>query len=230
MIILARCSLNSCDRPVKCRGMCKRHYEKWLAQADLGEKITPKADYDSEYIVAQYMAGWTLNEIADHYGRSRGSLRDYIRNRPDLYAQVQKIKQGKRLDPEQVRINNDAAKKSWKLRNPEKVREINRRWAANRSDEAKKKANARIRAERPKPVLKDPEAREEWIHVLWNDPCCYCGSREKTSIDHILAVADGGSDDWENLTAACLPCNQAKKRKPLLDFLLWRQNREEVVV
>ena len=41
--------------------------------------------------------------------------------------------------------------------------------------------------------------------------CQYCGySGERLSIDHILPRSRGGSDSWENVTTACLPCNVRK--------------------
>lgn len=43
--------------------------------------------------------------------------------------------------------------------------------------------------------------------------CRYCGSgpdASRLSVDHILAVADGGTDDAANLVTACQPCNAGK--------------------
>lgn len=40
--------------------------------------------------------------------------------------------------------------------------------------------------------------------------CQYCGSRDKLTIDHVLPRSRGGRDVWENLVAACVPCNNRK--------------------
>lgn len=40
--------------------------------------------------------------------------------------------------------------------------------------------------------------------------CCLCGSTEKLSIDHIVSVASGGSNEIENLQTLCVPCNSKK--------------------
>ncbi|WP_456425464.1 HNH endonuclease [Rhodocaloribacter sp.] len=40
--------------------------------------------------------------------------------------------------------------------------------------------------------------------------CQYCGSRDRLTIDHILPKSRGGPDSWENLVAACVPCNNRK--------------------
>jgi 5-methylcytosine-specific restriction endonuclease McrA len=40
--------------------------------------------------------------------------------------------------------------------------------------------------------------------------CQYCGARAD-SIDHVVPRSRGGSHVWENLAAACRPCNMAKR-------------------
>lgn len=42
--------------------------------------------------------------------------------------------------------------------------------------------------------------------------CAYCGG-EANSVDHIHPVEHGGTDDENNLVAACTPCNSQKKDK-----------------
>lgn len=48
--------------------------------------------------------------------------------------------------------------------------------------------------------------------------CRYCGAHPPDAIlevDHILAVANGGGNDMDNLLTACLPCNRGKSATPL---------------
>ncbi|PSQ81950.1 MAG: HNH endonuclease [Bacteroidetes bacterium QS_8_68_15] len=40
--------------------------------------------------------------------------------------------------------------------------------------------------------------------------CQYCGSGKRLTIDHIPPKSRGGEDSWENLVAACVPCNNRK--------------------
>lgn len=40
--------------------------------------------------------------------------------------------------------------------------------------------------------------------------CQYCGSRNGLTVDHVLPRSRGGEDRWENLVAACVPCNNRK--------------------
>ena len=51
-----------------------------------------------------------------------------------------------------------------------------------------------------------------------NHTCQYCGARSvPMTIDHILARKKGGGESWENLVAACVPCNTHKGNKLLND-------------
>ncbi|MBT3179619.1 MAG: HNH endonuclease [Candidatus Marinimicrobia bacterium] len=65
-----------------------------------------------------------------------------------------------------------------------------------------------------------------------NHICQYCGvSKTALTIDHIIPKGKGGLDTWENLVAACKPCNQRKGDKTidesnmLLNRLPKRPNR-----
>jgi 5-methylcytosine-specific restriction endonuclease McrA len=41
--------------------------------------------------------------------------------------------------------------------------------------------------------------------------CCqYCGAREDLTFDHLIPRARGGQTRWDNVVAACAPCNLAK--------------------
>ncbi len=40
--------------------------------------------------------------------------------------------------------------------------------------------------------------------------CQYCGSKESLTVDHVHPKSRGGRDTWENLVAACVPCNNRK--------------------
>lgn len=46
-----------------------------------------------------------------------------------------------------------------------------------------------------------------------NHTCQYCGSRELLTLDHVMPRSRGGRDAWDNLVAACTPCNNRKGSK-----------------
>lgn len=52
-----------------------------------------------------------------------------------------------------------------------------------------------------------------------NYTCVYCGA-PATTVDHVVATAHGGTDDYDNLVAACQPCNDRKARLEALESRL----------
>ncbi len=40
--------------------------------------------------------------------------------------------------------------------------------------------------------------------------CQYCGRKGNLTIDHVIPKSRGGPESWENLVAACHPCNSKK--------------------
>ena len=53
--------------------------------------------------------------------------------------------------------------------------------------------------------------------------CHYCGKKSpevKISVDHLIAISNGGSDDNSNLVTACMGCNIAKGNIPLSKSML----------
>lgn len=56
-----------------------------------------------------------------------------------------------------------------------------------------------------------------------NATCQYCGAHA-TTIEHIVPRSKGGQHTWDNVVAACAPCNFEKADK-FLDQLGWELNR-----
>ncbi|MEQ4722759.1 RNA-guided endonuclease IscB [Nonomuraea sp. B19D2] len=68
-------------------------------------------------------------------------------------------------------------------------------------------------------TLHGSEVRE-YLLEKWGRACAYCGaSGAPLNIDHIQPRSRGGSDRVNNLTVACVPCNQAKGSMPVTEFL-----------
>lgn len=66
---------------------------------------------------------------------------------------------------------------------------------------------------------------QEWtklrraVFVRDDFTCTYCGERaRRLECDHIVAVSRGGSNDMDNLTTACRPCNRAKRDKTVSEW------------
>ncbi|SFN87341.1 5-methylcytosine-specific restriction endonuclease McrA [Roseovarius lutimaris] len=45
--------------------------------------------------------------------------------------------------------------------------------------------------------------------------CQYCGAKGELTFDHVVPRARGGVTSWENVVAACSPCNLSKGSKSL---------------
>lgn len=57
-----------------------------------------------------------------------------------------------------------------------------------------------------------------WYH------CEYCGDglrKNEVTVDHVIPQSHGGSDDPDNLVAACRHCNSQKGDKDDADYEYW---------
>ena len=64
-----------------------------------------------------------------------------------------------------------------------------------------------------------PLADDERLKMVLPQACCYCGSRERLSIDHLIPSKRGGANDGDNLVWACRSCNSAKGSHDALEWL-----------
>ena len=60
------------------------------------------------------------------------------------------------------------------------------------------------------------------VFALKGHDCVYCGVKADT-IDHVVALARGGTDDMSNLVPACKSCNSSKQAKPLQQWMAERK-------
>lgn len=54
--------------------------------------------------------------------------------------------------------------------------------------------------------------------TLLGDVCYYCGIPGKMTVDHLIPISRGGTDDIENIVPACLLCNARKNNKTAEEF------------
>ena len=69
-----------------------------------------------------------------------------------------------------------------------------------------------------------PLADDERLKMVLPQACCYCGSREHLSVDHLIATKRGGANGGDNLVWACRSCNSSKGAR---DVLEWLADRDE---
>ena len=61
------------------------------------------------------------------------------------------------------------------------------------------------------------KTKRELFRISENN-CWYCGDNEPSTIDHVIALDNGGSDDIENLVLCCKKCNSRKKALTIEEF------------
>lgn len=58
--------------------------------------------------------------------------------------------------------------------------------------------------------------KRQVLFALWEETCFYCRERIpywKSSIDHLIPLAEGGSNSLFNLVLACHSCNSVKANR-----------------
>lgn len=61
------------------------------------------------------------------------------------------------------------------------------------------------------------------LQRLAQTPCFYCGSKERLTVDHVIAIARGGTDSIGNLVSACKSCNSQKRQLTIME---WRIKKD----
>lgn len=103
----------------------------------------------------------------------------------------------------------------FKESNPERVAEIQRNWRKRNPHKLKDSAyrkRARKKAATIRPCEKTIAAIKRMRKCYW------CGNKGKMTVDHVIALADGGAHDPSNLVPCCGPCNHRKNARSVLSF------------
>lgn len=224
---MSECSTESCTTKVRARGMCKKHYESWLSKATPDQKMRRASYPDETTLLSWAEEAHSITELAFRVGVDRKSFESYLEHRPELRELVRARALPKKLDPEVAKANDDAAKERWKKANPDKVREYNRRWGRNQSSEDRHRWNSYNRRRR-RGLMAEPQdaLSKEFVGIVQQDPCSYCNGVGGEA-DHIVALAVGGTDTWDNYTGACRSDNASKGTTPLLQFMLRKALEED---
>jgi 5-methylcytosine-specific restriction endonuclease McrA len=64
--------------------------------------------------------------------------------------------------------------------------------------------------------MRRPQVRRTLVLLRDGETCQYCGcrpGRAELTLDHIVPRAQGGQTRWENVVAACRPCNARKANR-----------------
>ena len=78
---------------------------------------------------------------------------------------------------------------------------------------------------------------DEWVKLL-TGMCFYCYNGAE-SIDHVVPVGRGGQHSIGNIVGACLPCNQSKGSRTIMEWRMsesqigtraWRKTRDAILM
>ena len=63
---------------------------------------------------------------------------------------------------------------------------------------------------------------DERLKMILPQACCYCGSRDHLSADHLISRKRGGADTGDNIVWACRSCNSSKHAYDALEWFAER--------
>jgi 5-methylcytosine-specific restriction endonuclease McrA len=160
--------------------------------------------------------------VARRLGVSRGSLRDYLRIRPETEAAMRAtlpppLTERERKD--NLRRQGREHARRYRAAHPDEARAKRAAWYR---ETPKGRRSGLLARERRRGVPLDAEA-QEYLTILEGDPCTWCGGRDPITPDHLTPVSKGGDSRWQNLTGACLSCNASRGPKSVLAFLAYRK-------
>lgn len=168
-----------------------------------GEKLREKYATDEEY--RQKRIQDTLDYQKNNPEKVNAKNSRWMKNNPERAKAIRKRTYEKNKD-KRNRHNQE-----YNLR-PE-VKERKRMWDRMNYDPIKAKAKAAKR--RALGTVSVYTIRE--MLAEQENKCAYCGidMGNKPTLEHILAVENGGTNDRENLCMVCYHCNSSKKDIPL---------------
>ncbi len=147
----------------------------------------------------------------------------YIRRKPYLNKQSKewKLKNPDKTKAQSYKWRASHLEKSnkigrdWRKRNPEKTRDSYRKWASKNPGYLS--ANRQNRRSRMRNAVGSFTVGEwELLKLQYNFTCPSCLKIEpiiKLSVDHIIPLSKGGSNNIENIQPLCRSCNCRKHVK-----------------
>jgi len=162
--------------------------------------------------------------------RNADRLREY-RHAPEVKARRNETTLAWRAaNPEMVRAaeranyakdptRKRAGAAAYRRANPDAVRRAFAEWAAA-NPEKRSEYNRNAKAKRKKAEGVHSQRDIEALHKLQRGFCAACKVKlQAFHVDHIVALARGGTNDRLNLQLLCPPCNLRKGAKHPVDFM-----------
>jgi hypothetical protein len=115
-------------------------------------------------------------------------------------------------------------------RNLDKYLERTRRWKRDNADKVRelcRRRDALRRCARRQALHPVTRAQIDGRFAIWSNRCAFCGvaaghernrGRERLTVEHVLALTNGGLDEAANILPACSTCNTSKHNSPVEDW------------
>ena len=71
------------------------------------------------------------------------------------------------------------------------------------------------------PMVRTPAFTRFNVFLRDKFVCQYCGSRDELTFDHVIPRSKGGTTTWQNVVAACSPCNLRKADRLPKEVQMW---------
>jgi 5-methylcytosine-specific restriction endonuclease McrA len=113
-----------------------------------------------------------------------------------------------------------ARRAAWEAKNPDKLKANRSRWKRANPDKINAQTRNRRAAKRSAPGSHSASDVMEITRAQKNR-CAYCAvslARVRPHVDHIIAIARGGSNDRRNIQILCETCNTSKGARDPIDF------------
>lgn len=163
--------------------------------------------------------------------RERNPAYDSLRYANDPTPKRASAANYRKKNPEKART----CVKKWRLANPERNAERNRDWQINNPDKrlAIDRRKRRNNPEKYRTHGRNKRARKqaasgsfteaEWVElcVRFGDRCPSCGKPCTPTVDHIIPLSKGGTNDISNIQPLCGGCNSRKNNRLIVCYLPW---------
>lgn len=187
-----KCTVESCDRRYKCSGLCNMHYNRFLRHRDpLVTKRRPNGSY----------VGVTCSAIGcDTQAQSMGLCYVHYFRR-------------KQLGHEDAQLKRRANGTRTLEQKREQLAEAQRRYRRTPHGKLRQSFNT---AKRRALMSETGLLKSDFAPLLDRMDCGICGAPldyDTPSVDHIVPLSKGGSNELANLQMAHLTCNNWKRAK-----------------
>ena len=122
-------------------------------------------------------------------------------------------------NPEEAKIRSNASGCVFKKKYPEKVAATKKQWKQENPekvccDSLKRRALKRNAVIPNRPVTVKIQKERKALF----GGCCFCGSQEKLTVEHLIPLSRGGLHVPENLLGSCKTCNCRKGVSPVEEW------------